>query len=311
MVSRLGISFRSRAKPASYVLGDGLRVGYASAKHGISAPKPSAGDGWRHREMEEFILWASHYEDGTREGRSRKRHETWLQTRGCPVLRLDRTRPTADLVKEVLRHLGAVETEMANDQRSVARIDIRSADAADFDYCANLYFAGMAEVTRDLNLDPVVQRANLRQRWTADELKIILRDGADVGEVQSRLKGGFGTQVVKRISEEAGWTGKSVTLGVIKTNSALRFYERLGFRITYEDTIASSTCDTNRVLTQSFVERVHRRHPVIIGLNPTSALHLSVRIPDGCGGIDAGVDHRRERDGCRRHLKFSFQSAPS
>lgn len=61
--------------------------------------------GWRYRETEEFIAWSSHYEDGTREGRSHKRHEAWLKTLSCPVLRLDGTRPTADLVEEVLQHL--------------------------------------------------------------------------------------------------------------------------------------------------------------------------------------------------------------
>jgi ribosomal protein S18 acetylase RimI-like enzyme len=29
--------------------------------------------------------------------------------------------------------------------------------------------------------------------------------------------------------------GQAVTLGVVKTNPALRLYERLGFRVTHED----------------------------------------------------------------------------
>jgi adenylate kinase family enzyme len=57
--------------------------------------------GWRHAETEDFLEWASHYEDGTREGRSLARHEEWLPTLPCPVLRLDGTRPTRDLVREV------------------------------------------------------------------------------------------------------------------------------------------------------------------------------------------------------------------
>jgi adenylate kinase family enzyme len=63
--------------------------------------------GWRHEETESFIDWASHYEDGTREGRSLARHEDWLATLPCPVLRLDGTRPIADLVGEVRRAIGA------------------------------------------------------------------------------------------------------------------------------------------------------------------------------------------------------------
>jgi len=63
--------------------------------------------GWRHEETESFIDWASHYEDGTREGRSLARHEDWLATLPCPVLRLDGTRPIAELVGEVCRAIGA------------------------------------------------------------------------------------------------------------------------------------------------------------------------------------------------------------
>jgi adenylate kinase family enzyme len=63
--------------------------------------------GWRHEETESFIEWASHYEDGTREGRSLAKHETWLATLPCPVLRLDGSRPVSYLVAEVCRALAA------------------------------------------------------------------------------------------------------------------------------------------------------------------------------------------------------------
>jgi len=54
-----------------------------------------------------FFDWASHYEDGTREGRNPARHEPWLATLPCPVLRLDGSRPVAELVGEVLKMLQA------------------------------------------------------------------------------------------------------------------------------------------------------------------------------------------------------------
>ncbi len=57
--------------------------------------------GSRHRETEEFIEWASHYDDGSREGRNLARHHTWLAALPCLALRLDGTRPLPDLVKEV------------------------------------------------------------------------------------------------------------------------------------------------------------------------------------------------------------------
>ena len=61
--------------------------------------------GWRYQETEEFIEWASDYDDGTREGRKLSRHKAWLETLHCPVLRPDGTPPVADLVDQVVRSL--------------------------------------------------------------------------------------------------------------------------------------------------------------------------------------------------------------
>ena len=61
--------------------------------------------GARHADVAAFLEWASHYDDGAREGRSRQRHEAWLATLACPVLRVDGSRPVADLVTEVLAAL--------------------------------------------------------------------------------------------------------------------------------------------------------------------------------------------------------------
>jgi len=52
-----------------------------AAHFGADAVAPG---GWRHDETESFVEWASHYEDGTREGRNLSKHETWLAA--CPVL---------------------------------------------------------------------------------------------------------------------------------------------------------------------------------------------------------------------------------
>ena len=59
--------------------------------------------GSMHQQAEEFVEWASHYDDGTREGRNLARHQAWLATLPCRVLRLDGCRPLEDLVKEVCR----------------------------------------------------------------------------------------------------------------------------------------------------------------------------------------------------------------
>jgi adenylate kinase family enzyme len=73
-------------------------------RFGLDAVSPS---GWRHQETEDFIEWASHYDDATREGRNLPRHQAWLNTLPCPVLRLDGVRPVADLVDQVVRCLPA------------------------------------------------------------------------------------------------------------------------------------------------------------------------------------------------------------
>jgi adenylate kinase family enzyme len=61
--------------------------------------------GWRHEETESFIEWASHYEDNTREGRNLARHESWLATLPCPILRVDGSRPVGEPVAEICRLL--------------------------------------------------------------------------------------------------------------------------------------------------------------------------------------------------------------
>ncbi|HEX8064038.1 MAG TPA: hypothetical protein VF535_12590 [Allosphingosinicella sp.] len=58
--------------------------------------------GAMHETHCEFIEWAAKYELGTEPGRSRPRHERWLAGLDRPVLRLDGTRPTGELVEAIL-----------------------------------------------------------------------------------------------------------------------------------------------------------------------------------------------------------------
>lgn len=69
-----------------------------AAHFGADAVAPG---GWRNEDTEAFIDWASHYEDGTREGRSLAQHLGWLDGLPCPVLRLDGSRPLSELVADV------------------------------------------------------------------------------------------------------------------------------------------------------------------------------------------------------------------
>jgi ribosomal protein S18 acetylase RimI-like enzyme len=132
------------------------------------------------------------------------------------------------------------------------RTALRSARAEDFDYCARLYFEGMENIITDLNLNIDAQVAGFRHRWDVTQVRIITLDGTDIGWLQSFVKDdalflgqlfvegalrrqGIGTEVVKGLIEEAARGGQALTLGVVKTNPALRLYERLGFRTTHED----------------------------------------------------------------------------
>jgi ribosomal protein S18 acetylase RimI-like enzyme len=132
------------------------------------------------------------------------------------------------------------------------QIALRPAHAGDFDYCAALYFAGMERIVRELNLDRIAQATSLRERWDFIQVRIITLDGTDIGWLQSMTQGdalflgqlfveaafqrrGIGTEVVRRLIEEAARAGQAVTLGVVKTNPALRLYQRLGFQITHDD----------------------------------------------------------------------------
>jgi len=75
------------------------RLRAREARHfGADAVAPG---GCRNRETEEFVEWASHYDDGDREGRSLAKHQAWLAALPCPALRLDGSRPLPELVAEV------------------------------------------------------------------------------------------------------------------------------------------------------------------------------------------------------------------
>jgi ribosomal protein S18 acetylase RimI-like enzyme len=132
------------------------------------------------------------------------------------------------------------------------RTALRPARPEDFDYCARLYFEGMENIIKELNLNMDAQVAGFRQRWDVTQVRIITLDGMDIGWLRSFVTDdalflgqlfvddalrrlGIGTEVVTGLIEEAARAGRACTLGVVKTNPALRLYERLGFRTTHED----------------------------------------------------------------------------
>jgi ribosomal protein S18 acetylase RimI-like enzyme len=110
----------------------------------------------------------------------------------------------------------------------------------------------MENTIKELNLNMGAHAAGFRKSWDVTQVRIITLDGTDIGWLQSFVKDdalflgqlfvdgalrrqGIGTEVVKGLIEEAARAGQALTLGVVKTNPALRLYERLGFRTTHED----------------------------------------------------------------------------
>ena len=100
--------------------------------------------------------------------------------------------------------------------KTAADIAFRPATTADFAYCAKLYFAAMEGTIRALELDMEKHSADFRERWDAAEVRIITRDGADIGWAQTAVQGdalflkqlfvdtplrgqGIGTEVMHRL----------------------------------------------------------------------------------------------------------------
>jgi GNAT superfamily N-acetyltransferase len=132
------------------------------------------------------------------------------------------------------------------------QIVLRPAVSQDFEYCERLYFTGMKKIIEELGLDMAAQAASFLQNWDLAEVRIIAVGNSDVGWLQSSVRDdglfvaqlfvddpfqgqGIGTEVMNRLIGEASRLNQAVRLAVVKTNPALRLYERLGFHITHED----------------------------------------------------------------------------
>jgi GNAT superfamily N-acetyltransferase len=131
-------------------------------------------------------------------------------------------------------------------------IALRPAVTQDFEYCKRLYFAGMKKIIEELNLDVTAQATTFREQWALPQVRIIAVDGSDVGWLQTIMRDdglfvaqlfvdgpfqrrGIGTDVMNRLIGEAARLNQGVRLAVVKTNPALRLYERLGFHTTHDD----------------------------------------------------------------------------
>ena len=129
---------------------------------------------------------------------------------------------------------------------------LRAAVDADFEACRRTYFAEMDWVNERLGLKRDDQESMFRKLWDPAQVCIIQADGVAVGWLQTvvskseHMRGqifvdapfqrrGIGTEVLRRIIDEASRRRLPVRLAVVKFNPSRRLYERLGFRVTHED----------------------------------------------------------------------------
>jgi adenylate kinase family enzyme len=73
-------------------------------RHGDEAIAPG---GPLYEESNNFLAWASAYDDGGLEIRSRQVHEEWLRELSCPVLRLMGAKPTVTQLAEIIKALSS------------------------------------------------------------------------------------------------------------------------------------------------------------------------------------------------------------
>lgn len=62
-----------------------------------------------HTHHREFMAWASRYDDGGLDVRSKELHERWIEKVACPILRVEGERPTSDQLAEIVPWIASCE----------------------------------------------------------------------------------------------------------------------------------------------------------------------------------------------------------
>jgi GNAT superfamily N-acetyltransferase len=130
---------------------------------------------------------------------------------------------------------------------------MRAASSTDYAFARDIHHAGMRWIAERLfGWDDAIQDARFERQFVLPEVRIIVLHDQDVGYLQvveepdavllkqlhvaaSFRNHGIGTEVLRRLFEEAQRMGKPMAVGVVKFNPARALYERLGFRIVGED----------------------------------------------------------------------------
>ena len=68
---------------------------------------------------------------------------------------------------------------MAND------LSLRPALPQDFAFCRRVYFATMGWIILELGLRETAERARFRRQWRVEQVRIVAKDGEDVGWLQT------------------------------------------------------------------------------------------------------------------------------
>jgi GNAT superfamily N-acetyltransferase len=130
---------------------------------------------------------------------------------------------------------------------------MRAASSTDYAFARAIHHTGMRWIAERLfGWDDATQDAKFERQFVLPEVRIIVLHDQDIGYLQvveepdavllkelhvavSFQNRGIGTEVLRRLFEEAQRMGKPMAVGVVKFNPARALYERLGFRIVGED----------------------------------------------------------------------------
>ncbi len=137
--------------------------------------------------------------------------------------------------------------------RKVPNFTLRSADESDYRFTKKLYIRTMKPLLTILDAWDETDMINkFNGHYKLAEVQVILVDGKNVGWLQiceteqefelaqihiehEFCSQGIGTQLIRKLMNEAKKKGKPVCLSVVRGNPALSLYQRLRFSIIGED----------------------------------------------------------------------------
>lgn len=132
-------------------------------------------------------------------------------------------------------------------------IRLRRADKSDMDWLYQTFKLTMQDyIARTWGWDELFQHHSFHDNLPASSFTIATLDDLDIGAysvltkkdhvwlemvlvLPEKQNAGIGSMLLTRVQKSAMEKSKPVRLSVLKVNPALRFYQRLGFRIAGED----------------------------------------------------------------------------